>query len=90
MIVHTRVSQVRRHSLDGTPAPEFEEIFVVLRIELEQGATELETLGPLRPAAGRVLAADGEHGAAPGGIPFLVEQADLVGGKIEELVEPGQ
>jgi hypothetical protein len=58
---------VRGHALHGRVAPDLQEALVARGVELQDGGPELEALRPLRPAAARVFAADGEDGRSRAG-----------------------
>src|SRR6188508_2243604 len=62
VVVHADVREVRSHAFQRAAAPQFEEGTIVCRVKLQYGRAELEPLRPLGPAAGHVLAVDGEHG----------------------------
>ena len=62
VVVHADVADVRGHEPLGLPPAEVQEAPLAGGVELQQGRADLEALGPLRPAPGRVPPVDGEHG----------------------------
>ena len=61
VIVHRDMSQVGCHLFDRVLPPNFEELFVVCCVELQQCGAELESLRPFCPPACGILTGGGEH-----------------------------
>ena len=81
VVVHPHVGHVGRHPRVGALAAQLEEALVAGGVELQEGGAELEALRPVRPAAGRVAAAQGEDRRAVRGVPGLLEGQDLLRGE---------
>ena len=77
VVVHADVRKVRRHPLERPGAPELQEAGIAGGVELQDRRAELEALRPLGPAAGHVLALDGEDGRAVLGQPATFEGVNL-------------
>ena len=90
VVVHAGMGDVKGHEVDHFGADGIKEFGVAGSIELKDSGAVLKALGPLGPAAGGVLAADGEHGGTVGGLPCALDVSDFGCGKFVELFNGGQ
>ena len=90
VIVYPGVRQMFCHVLNNVPFGQVEEIAVIGEFKAQQSIAVLEPSSPLRPAACRVAAGNGDDGRSIRGLPPPVQTQRFCRGQLQGALDSGQ